>query len=98
MRNAAIRINARLTGEDARRFKELQSSRKLSATDVLRLAIRSEHARTVRPHKSPYETMLKSGLIGSIKGPRDGSSAASIRRATDDVLRAKYPHHYRDAK
>ena len=38
-----IRINARLVGEDAKRFTELQKREGLSASDLLREALREYH-------------------------------------------------------
>ena len=99
MSTPEIRVNARLTGEDARLFKELQERHQLSVTDVLRKAIRGEHQRTVKPRKSAYRILLERGLIGSIKGgPKDASSPENIRKVMDKALRKKYPQHYRNAK
>lgn len=95
MSTVEIRINARLTGEDARRFKELQTREKQSASYVIREAVREYHAKRVAPRRSAYEIMLESGFIGSIKnGARDSSSEESIHRAMDEVLRSKYPHAF----
>ena len=65
------RINARLTGEDARRFKQLRAVTKQSASEVIREAVKLYHEKMVKPKKTPYEILLESGLIGSFEGPED---------------------------
>jgi len=70
-----IRVNARLTGEDARRFEELRDREQWSATDVIRETVREYYKRTGKPRKSAWEIMSKSGLIGALKGaPTDLST------------------------
>ena len=64
----AARINARFTGEDARRFKELQLKTRQSASAVLREAVRRYHSQEVKPRRSAYEIMMESGFIGSVTG------------------------------
>ncbi len=68
MSEKSLRVNARLTGEDARRFKELQDREKWSATDVIRETVREYHRRSGRPRKSAWQIMSESGLIGALKG------------------------------
>ena len=67
MSGSELRVNARLVGEDARRFKELQERERWSATDVIRETVREYHKRTGKPRKSAWEIMSESGLIGSMK-------------------------------
>ncbi|MEW6166776.1 MAG: ribbon-helix-helix domain-containing protein [Pseudomonadota bacterium] len=74
MSASEIRINARLTGEDARRFRELQRRDHRSASDVIREAVREYHARHVKPRKSAWEIMSQSGFIGCGEGPEDLSA------------------------
>ena len=93
-----IRINARLTGEDARRFQELQKLEKQSASYVLREAVREYHVKRIKPRRSAYEIMQESGMIGRFSGDPDSSSEESIKRAMGEVLRAKYPHHVKDSE
>lgn len=89
-----IRVNARLTGEDARRFKELQDRENWSATDVIRETVREYHRKTGKPRKSVYEVFRESGLIGSIKGPPDLST--NTRKYIVEVLdRKKKPRRKR---
>lgn len=69
-----IRINARLTGEDARRFAELQKRAGLSASDLLREALREYHAARARPRADAAGLLARSGFIGGFDGPEDLSS------------------------
>lgn len=69
-----IRINARFTDDDARRFRELQKLEKRSASDLLREAVREYHARRIKPGRSAYEIAEAHGLIGCFDGPQDGST------------------------
>jgi hypothetical protein len=64
-----VRINARLSGDDAARFQELLESSGLSASDLLRAALREYHAAHVRPPRNPLA--LLAGFIGSGEGPED---------------------------
>ena len=68
------RINARLTGEDARRFKQLRAVTKQSASEVIREAVKLYHEKMVKPKKTPYEILLESGFIGGGEGPEDLST------------------------
>lgn len=87
-RDDEIRVNARLTGDDARRFKEVQASKKLSASDVIRETVRDYHVRNMKPRKSSYEILRESGLIGSMKGPPDLST--NKRKYVLEVLERKH--------
>ena len=69
-----IRINARLTGEDARRFRELQRREGLSASDLLRDALREYHASRVKPRTNAAKLLEASGFVGSGEGPADLST------------------------
>ena len=74
-RYTAIRVNARLTGDDARRFKELQDREKWSPTDVIRETVREYHGRSSKPRKSAWQLMSESGLVGCMKdAPSDLST------------------------
>ena len=66
-----IRINARLTGEDAKRFAELQKREGLSASDLLREALREYHAAHSRPGKDAAKLLAASGFVGGFDGPVD---------------------------
>jgi len=67
-----VRINARLSGDDAARFQELLEKSGLSASDLLRAALREYHATHVRPSRDPLA--LLAGFIGSGEGPEDLSA------------------------
>ena len=67
-----VRINARLSGDDAARFQELLEKSGLSASDLLRTALREYHAAHVRPSRDPLA--LLTGFIGSGEGPEDLSA------------------------
>lgn len=71
MTSSELRINARLTGEDARRFRELQKREGLSASDLLRDALRAYHAERTRPRVSPAKLLASSGFVGGGEGPAD---------------------------
>lgn len=66
-----LRINARLTGEDARRFRELQKREGLSASDLLRDALRAYHAERTRPRAPAAKLLAASGFVGGGEGPVD---------------------------
>ncbi len=67
-----VRINARLSGDDAACFQELLEKSGLSASDLLRAALREYHATHVRPSRDPLA--LLAGFIGSGEGPEDLSA------------------------
>lgn len=72
--SAEIRINARLTGEDARRFRDLQRREGLSASDLLRDALREYHAARAKPRRDVKRILDASGFIGGGEGPADLST------------------------
>ena len=85
-----IRINARLTGDDARRFLELQRREgNRSASDLLRDALREYYAAHVKPRASAFETMSASGFIGGGEGERDLS--VSYKDVLTRSLSQKHP-------
>lgn len=71
--DSAIRINARLSGEDARRFRELEALEG-SATQVIREAVREYHVKRIKPRRTALEIMTASGFVGGGEGPADLSS------------------------
>lgn len=90
MNTAAIRINARLTGEDARRFIELtQGEGGLAASDLLRDALREYYARHAKARPNAYELMRTSGYIGGFDAPADLSSR--YKDYLTQTLDEKYP-------
>lgn len=93
-RTATARINARLTGEDVRRLKELQAVTRKTASEVLREAVRRYHKEEVKPRRSAYEIMTESGFIGSVDGPEDLST--NKRKYVVEALKKKYPQHFED--
>src|SRR5262249_16465091 len=58
-----IRINARLTGEDAQRFRELQRREGLSASDLLRDALREYHVSHTKPVRDAAAILGASGFL-----------------------------------
>lgn len=96
MTTQPIRINARLTGDDARRFKELQKLDKRSSSELLREAVREYHVRHVKPCKNAWQIMTESGFIGCGDGPADLST--NTRKYMDEALAEKYPQHFKDDK
>jgi hypothetical protein len=67
-----FRINARLTGDDATRFQELLDSSGVSASELLRVALRAYHRTRIRPRRKPLD--LLAGYIGAGEGPQDLSA------------------------
>jgi len=82
-----IRINARLSGEDAARYQELLAKSGLSASDLLRDALREYHTAHVRPARDPMA--LLAGYIGSGDGPEDLS--ARYKQYLTEALEGKIP-------
>ena len=89
-----IRINARLTGEDAQRFKELQRREGLSASDLLRDALREYHAIHARSRVDAAKLLAESGFIGGGEGPADLSTRYKDYLA--DALETKLPLRVQD--
>lgn len=81
-----VRINARLTGEDAARLRQLLERSGGSASDLLRDALREYHAMHLRPQRDPLE--LLAGYIGTGDGPEDLSSnyKAYLTEALEDKI------------
>ncbi|HEX5122704.1 MAG TPA: ribbon-helix-helix protein, CopG family [Rhodanobacteraceae bacterium] len=84
-----IRINARLTGEDARRFRELQRREDMSASDLLRDALREYHAMRLRPRTDAATLLESSGFLGGGEGPADLSTR--YKSYLTDTLEDKVP-------
>ena len=84
-----IRINARLTGEDARRFRELQRREGISASDLLRDALREYHAARGRPRTDAAKLLGASGFLGGGEGPADLSTR--YKSYLIDALEEKIP-------
>ncbi|MDR1936547.1 MAG: ribbon-helix-helix domain-containing protein [Candidatus Accumulibacter sp.] len=82
-----IRINARLSGADAARFRELQERSGLSASDLLRDALREYHASHVRPARDSLA--LLAAYIGAGEGPEDLS--ARYKDYLGEALEEKIP-------
>jgi hypothetical protein len=87
--DAEIRINARLTGEDARRFRELQRREGVSASDLLREALREYHAARFKPRADAAKLLTSAGFIGGGEGPADLS--AHYKSYLTDALEDKLP-------
>jgi hypothetical protein len=84
-----IRINARLTGEDARRFRDLQRREGISASDLLRDALREYHAARSKPRADAAKVLDASGFIGGDEGPADLSTR--YKSYLTDALEEKLP-------
>lgn len=89
-----IRINARLTGDDAKRFRELQKRENLSASDLLRDALREYHAARSRPRADAAK--LLAGFVGAGDGPVDLS--ARYKYYLSDALETKVPLRVQDGE
>lgn len=74
LNSSDLRINARLTNEDARRFRELQQREGLTASELLRNALREYHAARIRPRANAATLLVATGFIGAGDGPVDLSS------------------------
>lgn len=97
MNPASIRINARLTGEDAERFIELtQGEGGLSASDLLRDALREYYDRHAKARPNAFELMRESGYIGGFDGPADLSSG--YKDYLSAALEEKYPSTVNEPK
>jgi hypothetical protein len=85
-----IRINARLTGEDARHFLELQRREgNRAASDLLRDALREYYAAHAKPKAGAFALMSESGFVGGGEGARDLSSR--YKSILTESLADKYP-------
>ena len=88
--NEEIRINARLTGEDARHFLELQRREgNRPASDLLRDALREYYAAHARRKAGAFSMMSESGFIGGGEGARDLSTR--YKSILTESLADKYP-------
>ncbi|MDR0781503.1 MAG: ribbon-helix-helix protein, CopG family [Pseudomonadales bacterium] len=67
-----IRINARLTDSDAARFQELLEHYGISASDLLREALREYHISHLGPQRDPLQ--LLQGYVGGSEGAEDLST------------------------
>ena len=89
-----IRINARLVGEDARHFRELQRREGLSASDLLREALREYHAARSKPRANALKLLTASGFIAGGEGPADLS--ARYKDYLSEALEQKVPLRVQD--
>ena len=88
--NDEIRINARLTGEDARHFLELQRREgNRAASDLLRDALREYYVAHAKPRTGAFALMSESGFVGGGDGARDLSSR--YKSIMTESLADKYP-------
>lgn len=89
MNTEEIRINARLTGKDADDFRALQKREGLSASDLLREALREYRLARSRPRANAAGLLAASGFIGGGEGPRDLS--VRYKDYLTDALEHKTP-------
>ena len=94
MATAEIRINARLTGEDAKHFRDLQRREGLAASDLLRDALREYHAARAKPRANAMKLLTASGFIGGGDGPMDLSTR--YKDYLTDALEQKLPMRVQD--
>ncbi len=94
MTTPEIRINARLIGADAEHFRELQKREGLSASDLLRDALREYHAARMRPRANALKLLTASGFIGGGEGPADLSTR--YKDYLTDALEHKVPMRVQD--
>ncbi len=88
--NDEIRINARLTGDDARHFLELQRREgNRAASDLLRDALREYYVAHAKPKAGAFSMMNESGFIGGGEGARDLSTR--YKSILTESLADKYP-------
>lgn len=88
---ADIRINARLTGEDAERFQQLLGSEGLTASELLRAALREYHERHAMPARDALSILEKHAFLAGGEGPEDLSSA--YKSYLTEALETKIPMH-----
>jgi hypothetical protein len=91
-----IRINARLTGEDARRFRELQSRENISASDLLREALRQYHAARIKPRMDAAKLLGAAGFLDGGEGPADLSTR--YKSYLTDAIEDKLPFRVSEPK
>lgn len=84
-----IRINARLTGEDAERFRELLAGQDVSASDLLRAALREYHERHTALATDALAILGKHGFVAGGEGEEDLSSNYKYYLA--DAMEDKMP-------
>ena len=97
MNPASIRINARLTGEDAQRFIELtQGEGGRNASDLLRDALREYYMRHSKARPNAFELMQDSGYIGSFDAPAGLSSG--YKSYLTAALEERFPSAVNEAK
>lgn len=91
-----IRINARLTGDDARRFLELQRTENRAASDLLRDALREYYDARAKRRPDAFALMRASGFIGSGDGAPDLSS--NYKNHLTESLGDKYPQRVNEPR
>src|ERR1700755_1866839 len=88
--NDEVRINARLTGEDARHFLELQRREgNRAASDLLRDALREYYVAHAKPKAGAFALMSDSVCVGGGDGARDLTSR--YKSIMTESLADKYP-------
>lgn len=86
--SAEVRINARLTGRDAERFAQLLERDGMSASELLRAALREYHARHLPALPDALGVLTRHGFVGGGEGPSDLSER--YKEYLDDALEAKH--------
>lgn len=94
--SADIRINARLTGDDAERFRELLAGQELSASDLLRAALREYHQRHAGRGTDALAILQQHGFVAGGEGPEDLS--ANYKHYLAEVLGDKLAQRVQEAE
>lgn len=91
-----IRINARLTGKDAQDFRALQKREGLSASDLLREALREYRLSRTRQRADAAGLLAATGFVGGGEGPRDLSTR--YKDYLTDALERKTPRRVQEPR
>jgi Ribbon-helix-helix protein, copG family len=91
-----IRLNARLTGDDARRFFELQRDGNRSASDLLRDALREYYDAHSKRRPNALTLMKASGFIGTGDGSADLST--NYKTYLTESLSGKFPQRVNESR
>jgi hypothetical protein len=89
-----VRINARLTGRDAQRFAELLEREGVTASELLRNALREYHMKHAAPDRDVAGLLARHGFLAGGDGPEDLSS--NYKTYLTGALDDKYPHRVND--
>lgn len=86
-----MRVNARLSEEDAKKLDYLVKTERKSVTEIVRLSIHRYYEQARASHSAASGMLERSGFIGCAEGERDLSG--TYKQRLSKSLRAK--HGYR---